>query len=219
MSFHGFSFSSYTPDLLLKKSATWKFQQVRTKRSPQKGLLSLQPKDQKRSGLARKKTVTTPLQLNITMSGKTGACQAVKSCPKFSARIASEKAEQETGNFIPNSDQKKKTKKKTTFLATPVHSISEDDMGALMRNPAHPTATRSSVLAWRIPGTGEGGLVGCCLWGCTGLDITEVTQQQQHIPGREAVMEIEEDIEFPLCPATRVSPHSKCQQRVKNPGL
>ena len=78
---------------MLKKSETWKFQQVRTKISPKKGLLSFQPKDQKRSGLARKKTVTTPLQLNITMSGKTGACQAVKSCPKFSARIASEKAE------------------------------------------------------------------------------------------------------------------------------
>ena len=27
-------------------------------------------------------------------------------------------------------------------------------------------ATHSSVLAWRIPGTGS--LVGCCLWGCTG---------------------------------------------------
>ena len=38
-------------------------------------------------------------------------------------------------------------------------------------------ATHSSVLAWRIPGTGS--LVGCCLWGRTELDTTEVTQQQQ----------------------------------------
>ena len=34
-------------------------------------------------------------------------------------------------------------------------------------------ATHSSVLAWRIPGTWEPG--GCCLWGCTELDTTEVT--------------------------------------------
>ena len=33
--------------------------------------------------------------------------------------------------------------------------------------------THSSVLAWRIPGTGEPG--GYCLWGCTELDTTEVT--------------------------------------------
>ena len=33
--------------------------------------------------------------------------------------------------------------------------------------------TRSSVLAWRIPGTGS--LVGCCLWGRTESDTTEVT--------------------------------------------
>ena len=38
-------------------------------------------------------------------------------------------------------------------------------------------ATHSSVLAWRIPGMGS--LVGCCLWGRTELDMTEVTQQQQ----------------------------------------
>ena len=44
------------------------------------------------------------------------------------------------------------------------------------------TATHSSVLAWRIPGMGEPGesqgrrsLVGCRLWGCTELDMTEVT--------------------------------------------
>ena len=38
-------------------------------------------------------------------------------------------------------------------------------------------ATHSSVLAWRIPGTGS--LVGCRLCGRTELDTTEVTQQQQ----------------------------------------
>ena len=39
------------------------------------------------------------------------------------------------------------------------------------------TATHSSVLAWRIPGTGS--LVGCHLWGRTESDTTEATQQQQ----------------------------------------
>ena len=34
-------------------------------------------------------------------------------------------------------------------------------------------ATRSSVLAWRIPGMGS--LVGCRLWGRTESDTTEVT--------------------------------------------
>ena len=38
-------------------------------------------------------------------------------------------------------------------------------------------ATHSSVLAWRIPGTGS--LVGCHLWGRTDSDTTEATQQQQ----------------------------------------
>ena len=33
-------------------------------------------------------------------------------------------------------------------------------------------ATHSSVLAWRIPGTGS--LVECCLWGHTESDTTEV---------------------------------------------
>ena len=37
-------------------------------------------------------------------------------------------------------------------------------------------ATHSSVLAWRIPGTGS--LVGCHLWDRTELDTTEATQQQ-----------------------------------------
>ena len=34
-------------------------------------------------------------------------------------------------------------------------------------------ATHSSVLAWRIPGTGS--LVGCHLWGRTESNITEAT--------------------------------------------
>ena len=41
------------------------------------------------------------------------------------------------------------------------------------------TANHSSVLAWRIPGTGvvyvAGSLVGCRLWGCTESDTTEAT--------------------------------------------
>ena len=37
-------------------------------------------------------------------------------------------------------------------------------------------ATHSSVLAWRIPGTGS--LVGCCLWGRTESDTAKVMQQQ-----------------------------------------
>ena len=40
-------------------------------------------------------------------------------------------------------------------------------------------AAHSSVLAWRIPGTG--GLVGCRLWGRTESDTTEATQQQQQV--------------------------------------
>ena len=38
-------------------------------------------------------------------------------------------------------------------------------------------ATHSSVLAWRIPGTGS--LVGCHLWGRTESDTTKAMQQQQ----------------------------------------
>ena len=34
-------------------------------------------------------------------------------------------------------------------------------------------ATHSSVLAWRISGTGS--LVGCRVWGCTKSDMTEAT--------------------------------------------
>ena len=38
-------------------------------------------------------------------------------------------------------------------------------------------ATPSSVLAWRLPGTGEPG--GCHLWGRTESDTTDATWQQQ----------------------------------------
>ena len=49
-------------------------------------------------------------------------------------------------------------------------------------------ATHSSVLAWRIPGTGI--VVGCHLWGCTESDTTEVTQQQQQQQERFMVISI-----------------------------
>ena len=42
-------------------------------------------------------------------------------------------------------------------------------------------ATHSSVLAWRIPGTGS--LVGCHLWGRTESDTTEATYHQQQQQG------------------------------------
>ena len=38
-------------------------------------------------------------------------------------------------------------------------------------------ATHSSIIAWRVPGTGS--VVSCCLWGRTESDTTEATQQQQ----------------------------------------
>ena len=41
-------------------------------------------------------------------------------------------------------------------------------------------ATRSIVLAWRIPG--QWSLMGCRLWGRTESDTTEATQQQQQQP-------------------------------------
>ena len=46
-------------------------------------------------------------------------------------------------------------------------------------------ATHSSVLAWRIPRTGE--LVGCHLWGHTESDTTEVTLQQQQLNGKNFI--------------------------------
>ena len=46
-------------------------------------------------------------------------------------------------------------------------------------------ATHSSVLAWRIPGMGEPG--GLPSWGCTELDTTEATYQQQQQRGTQAL--------------------------------
>ena len=48
-------------------------------------------------------------------------------------------------------------------------------------------ATHSSVLAWRIPGTGEPG--GLPLWGRTESDTTEATRQQQQQQQNEDVEE------------------------------
>ena len=41
-------------------------------------------------------------------------------------------------------------------------------------------ATHSSVLAWRVPGTGS--LVGCCLWGRAELDTTERLSSSSSVP-------------------------------------
>ena len=50
-------------------------------------------------------------------------------------------------------------------------------------------ATHSSVLAWRIPGTGR--LVGCRLWGRTESDMTEATQQQQQTQKRNRIKRLD----------------------------
>ena len=47
-------------------------------------------------------------------------------------------------------------------------------------------ATHSSILAWRIPGTGS--LVGCHLWGRTESDTTEATLQQQQQQQQEPTL-------------------------------
>ena len=47
-------------------------------------------------------------------------------------------------------------------------------------------ATHSSVLAWRIPGTGS--LVGFGLWGRTESDTTKATQQQQQLQQQHVVV-------------------------------
>ena len=59
-------------------------------------------------------------------------------------------------------------------------TTSESEEGWVMLKPGEGNgtplkemATHSSVLAWRIPGTGS--LVGCRLWGHTESDMTEVT--------------------------------------------
>ena len=46
-------------------------------------------------------------------------------------------------------------------------------------------ATHSSIVAWRIPGTGS--LVGCRPWGLTESDTTEATQQHIYMTGRAFV--------------------------------
>ena len=48
-----------------------------------------------------------------------------------------------------------------------------DDNTSLQSIMEKEMATHSSVLAWRIPGTGS--LVGCRLWGRTEPDTTEAT--------------------------------------------
>ena len=47
-------------------------------------------------------------------------------------------------------------------------------------------ATHSTILAWRIPGTGS--LVGCRLWGLAESDTTEATQQQQQVLFKHCVL-------------------------------
>ena len=60
-----------------------------------------------------------------------------------------------------------------------VHGVTKSDF--IFTFPFHALekemATHSSVLAWRIPGTGEPG--GFRLWGRTESDTTEATSQQQ----------------------------------------
>ena len=51
-----------------------------------------------------------------------------------------------------------------------VHGVAELDTTESLEKER---ATHSSVLAWRIPGTGEPG--GLPSWGRTGSDMTEVT--------------------------------------------
>ena len=46
-------------------------------------------------------------------------------------------------------------------------------------------AAHSSVLAWRLPGTGN--LAGCRLWGRTESDTTEATSQRQHEKDRRSL--------------------------------
>ena len=59
-------------------------------------------------------------------------------------------------------------------------------------------ATHSSVLAWRIPGTGS--LVGCSLWGHTESDTTEVMQQQQQIMQKPLREKKGLSLHLPFCP-------------------
>ena len=68
-----------------------------------------------------------------------------------------------------------------------VHGVAKSDTTERLHITFHfhalekEMATHSSVLAWRIPGTGS--LEGCHLWGRTESDTTEATQQQQQQMG------------------------------------
>ena len=62
-------------------------------------------------------------------------------------------------------------------------------------------ATHSSVLAWRIPGTGS--LVGCRLWGRTESDTSEVTwRQQQGMHLLSFLSTVMSGVAFALVPAS-----------------
>ena len=83
-------------------------------------------------------------------------------------------------------------------------------------------ATRSSVRAWRIPGTGEPG--GCHLCGCTELDTTEATEQQQQQHGLVAqkVKNLPFNVNLDLIPGFRkfpgeVSDHPLQSSCLENP--
>ena len=67
-------------------------------------------------------------------------------------------------------------------------------------------ATHSSVLAWRIPGTGEPG--GLRLWGRTESDTTEATEQQQQQHGLVAqkVKNLPFNVNLDLIPGFRKFP-------------
>ena len=59
------------------------------------------------------------------------------------------------------------------FVTKTNHSYTNKQFQYLIEKYLTEMATHSSILAWRIPGTGEPG--GCCLWGRTESDMTEVT--------------------------------------------
>ena len=54
-------------------------------------------------------------------------------------------------------------------------------------------ATHTSVLGWRISGTGS--LVGCCLWGRTESDTTEATQLQHQQRQTQSLKKLLEGLE------------------------
>ena len=59
-------------------------------------------------------------------------------------------------------------------------------------------ATHSSVLAWRIPGTGS--VVGCHLWGRTESDTTEATYPNLGVLGSASTILLQSlKIYFPPC--------------------